>query len=967
MDPHPELKFEENADGKIIVTVLFNGTCSNIKDAKPSKSYPLGETLSVLREGVEKNAPELADLIKSNKLKEVNFNETTQFYVGVDGPGSGNLDHEKRIVDPGNYWDVQQKLMGRGVYENVHHAFECLQRLQAELKKQGKTIDAVNVGGWSRGGGESIYLPNMMFEDPKSILQNIPVNVFAIDPVPGVGNAHNQNCKLTPNVKEACIVIAVDEESSFFSPIFPAVMDHTKTNVKFIFMPGHHATLVGNPGWRNKNRENDFYFLEPGIITRWLAEQFLKKHGTKLSLSWDLSRVEQFLKKHGTKLSPSLDLKKEELLYLCNVMQTEVNQGKYFPLRQEVYTTRQKFGKNRKGTMGPTAWMNTELSETAMVTGYGLHSDYINNFHRYLATRATNQAHEFFDTESVISFEVQEGKIEYSNGEVQEIKFAGLDKNEEELIQKRQKLSASCVDECTDSFEHDFEIIMNGENYDEIIENEIDEKRLKDLEVEIQREEEELQEQYEKLLNEMSNYEENILSERDLEEIRKRQEERSIEVGKEVEAEYNQRLEQSKILREQEEKRKKDEEAMYEETKNQVLAIIAYYNQLYPPSFFNFLHKKQPLVKNYLQTLTSISVVPKGLAEFTKDLYSIYSKELHKDPYGHLTALLAQASAKALNLEFQGQLTIYGKHAQLSQFLPIKHLHLLPALKIQKSSIKNSWYYKFIMTSHWFDSFAFKQAAKTRFTAELQSLDSAIEALDNGGVSITHFNFSARTWKLIETNPIYQAEMRAQLLKALSAHKFIAVSPDSHRNYQVAIEEMETTKLTAEQLVSSNISNSDLAKLLELCKLTNTIINRETDPEEIKKARNALHVLLVALQYHPSLPLRKHLQSYKLIHDPNYRKQKLLQKLKAKLAEGDSWPFLEHTKKQKPLKFLINDITSANSTTFGTILEIWQNKYSNAIALHRCRFWKPMPGTKPTATQDFIASINKDKYTKTFL
>lgn len=372
-----EINIEENSNGEVIVTVLFNGTCSNINDAIPSKAYPYGETISALRTNLL--GKDSSDTLRWNKTITP---EDTQFSIGVDGPGSGNLDHHTRLVDAGNYSKARQVAFGKGVDENIQHVIKTLELLEAKLNKIGKKIDKVNVAGWSRGAAESIYLPSEMFKNPT--LKDIPVNVFGIDPVPGVGNTHEGNCTLSPNVKNAYFIYAMDERSGFFSPIIPIAKDANSTRVKYVMMPGHHATLVGNPGWRNKEKPHDnFNFEEPGMIIRWMAEQFLMKHGSTFKNRYNFSR--------------------EKLLELFAKIQSDID--KYRQLRSEAYIFPQLLDEERKATVGYDRYTNVTFANVVDYTGHHKNLNAVNTFHRFLLDNNVDPDQFFTPQEEIIPFD----------------------------------------------------------------------------------------------------------------------------------------------------------------------------------------------------------------------------------------------------------------------------------------------------------------------------------------------------------------------------------------------------------------------------------------------------------------------------------------------------------------------------------------------------------------------------------
>lgn len=256
-------------------------------------------------------------------------------WIAVDGPGSGNLQDDQLFVEPGGYFNWTGQLFGRGWEENVAHVQQVIKgksnwsrtKLSEEeyqrLKRAGVNIpDAsataswfwrsydygnrvptpqqlqeqiitqfrkpriptqVNLVGWSRGGISCHMLANAMAADPE--LRDIPVNIFAIDPVPGLGNAQEQRVTLGANVKEYVGFYSRDERSKGFACVVPSVARGTR---KSIFpMPGRHATLVGNASADGAGSGK--VLAEPGLIVRHFAEVCLTRWGVKLAKCVDLS------------------------------------------------------------------------------------------------------------------------------------------------------------------------------------------------------------------------------------------------------------------------------------------------------------------------------------------------------------------------------------------------------------------------------------------------------------------------------------------------------------------------------------------------------------------------------------------------------------------------------------------------------------------------------------------------------
>jgi len=134
----------------------------------------------------------------------------------------------------------------------------------------------VNLVGWSRGGISCHMLANAMAQDP--VLRGIPVNIFAIDPVPGVGNVQVERVTLTDNVKEYVGFYSRDERSKGFACVIPTVASDTRICV--YPMPGRHATLVGNASADGAG--DGKVLVEPGLIVRHFAEVCLTRWGVQL-------------------------------------------------------------------------------------------------------------------------------------------------------------------------------------------------------------------------------------------------------------------------------------------------------------------------------------------------------------------------------------------------------------------------------------------------------------------------------------------------------------------------------------------------------------------------------------------------------------------------------------------------------------------------------------------------------------
>lgn len=296
-----------------VFTVYFCGTGSNKFDTS-NNNFWNGELVSTL--AANNTGKEFAD------------------WIIIDGPGSGNYQLDELWVEHTEHYNWYGNIKGAGWEENVKHALSMMkgkfewQRTKLtkeqydQLKDAGISIpDAektgswfwrtfdygdrkvtpqelqeqivkifrkdqiiptqVNLVGWSRGGISCHMLANAMLEDDE--LKDVPVNIFAVDPVPGSSNFQTEKVSLGENVKEYVAFYARDERSKGFSCVIPDPIDD-ETAVHIYPMPGKHATLVGNATLNGgdapegKPIPKDLY--EPGEIVRHFAEVCLKRWGT---------------------------------------------------------------------------------------------------------------------------------------------------------------------------------------------------------------------------------------------------------------------------------------------------------------------------------------------------------------------------------------------------------------------------------------------------------------------------------------------------------------------------------------------------------------------------------------------------------------------------------------------------------------------------------------------------------------
>lgn len=256
-------------------------------------------------------------------------------WIAIDGPGSGNLQADDLFIENKEY-GLTGTLFGAGWEQNVAHALQVIkgsctwqreklteqdynrlksagvpiedvkkegswfwrqydygdrgvtpQQLQEGIirmhRKDGLIPDQVNIVGWSRGGISAHMLANAMADDPQ--LAHVPVNIFAIDPVPGINNLQPHRLHLRTNVKEYVGFFSRDERSKGFACVIPSTYPDTRVHI--FPLPGRHATLVGNASADGASAGNEL--PDPGLIVRHFAETCLTRWGVTLQKCLELS------------------------------------------------------------------------------------------------------------------------------------------------------------------------------------------------------------------------------------------------------------------------------------------------------------------------------------------------------------------------------------------------------------------------------------------------------------------------------------------------------------------------------------------------------------------------------------------------------------------------------------------------------------------------------------------------------
>jgi hypothetical protein len=163
-------------------------------------------------------------------------------------------------------WQLTGKVTGAGWDDNVIHAIATI----AELVPEPTTI---NMLGWSRG---AVTCTKMAFK-LREIFPQIPVNIFAADPVAGIGNKGDVDAStIRGNVRNYLAVLSMHETRGFFKPqdIKRVTFTNPGTNAIYLPFPGNHAGQV------NLDRSVMKDLGESAQMVWFLAMMFLEHFGS---------------------------------------------------------------------------------------------------------------------------------------------------------------------------------------------------------------------------------------------------------------------------------------------------------------------------------------------------------------------------------------------------------------------------------------------------------------------------------------------------------------------------------------------------------------------------------------------------------------------------------------------------------------------------------------------------------------
>lgn len=194
-------------------------------------------------------------------------------------PGTYTFDPEngKKIPHtqqpPSNLaWTLFAKAFGAGVESLVAEAYQVIEQLEDSDKKPG----VINITGFSRGAYTSILTAQMI----RRLYPDIRVNLFLIDPVPGLGRKSDLDALLIPsNVDNCTIVLQKDEDGSAFEVLDKSRLrleDPQKTCMVYETLPGQHAAGL------KVELDSSETQAAPKVVGA-LLYAFLTRHGTAFS------------------------------------------------------------------------------------------------------------------------------------------------------------------------------------------------------------------------------------------------------------------------------------------------------------------------------------------------------------------------------------------------------------------------------------------------------------------------------------------------------------------------------------------------------------------------------------------------------------------------------------------------------------------------------------------------------------
>lgn len=222
------------------ITICFCGTCAT------ANMHEKGEVVATMANLIEKKqgnvkifdgpGTEEGDITKT-RLAAVGALTALAITANVVAPPAAMLLATAVAVQEKVKWvpgAVFGKYGEKNWNNNVNSAMDYIRQ-----KHQENPNIEIEVVGWSRGAVTTYMLANKLEKE----YPDIPVNILAIDPVPGPQNFGPEQVSLNKNVKNLAVFLAGDDRTPGFTSLIPKC--HVGTNLQVVEVPGNHSTVVG--------------------------------------------------------------------------------------------------------------------------------------------------------------------------------------------------------------------------------------------------------------------------------------------------------------------------------------------------------------------------------------------------------------------------------------------------------------------------------------------------------------------------------------------------------------------------------------------------------------------------------------------------------------------------------------------------------------------------------------------------
>lgn len=361
----PEPSKSPDIKSRQTFTIYFLGTGIHSETYK-DKHYWDGETVSLIAGTMQKGEDHLD-------------------YIVVDGPGSGNLLNHKRFVHYNHTpHNSSGTALGIGVKENIDNVIavmklqnknpalvEFVKDLKEKLeKRKHKNISKINIVGFSRGAVTAIAFANKIALDAQ--FKDVPVNIFAIDPVSGPA-WYKDIFLLENNVEKFVGLYAQHEFSSQFEAIIPVASEkNLKTHISYLLFPGKHGSMVGDD--YSTEASDPSALRSTGKIIKHLACEFLLDNGTQLKNAYQLSKA-SLLEEYALLVA---NFKKYEEIGQ-NITYTTNSSASYYNYKRTVY----------KGSKEPILYWSYYVHYRSLLLTQAIPSEpgFINSHHKKLSSK----------------------------------------------------------------------------------------------------------------------------------------------------------------------------------------------------------------------------------------------------------------------------------------------------------------------------------------------------------------------------------------------------------------------------------------------------------------------------------------------------------------------------------------------------------------------------------------------------